>query len=51
VKALQRAAVRDRLAQLGVEQAIMTPEDFDARIARETAVARTLAQAAGIAVK
>jgi hypothetical protein len=30
---------------------IMTPEAFDARIAKETAIAVTLAKAAGIAVK
>jgi tripartite-type tricarboxylate transporter receptor subunit TctC len=51
VKALESATVKERLAKLGVEPMIMQPEDFDARIAKETRVALELAKAAGIAVK
>jgi tripartite-type tricarboxylate transporter receptor subunit TctC len=51
VKGLEDPTVRDKLAKLGVEPMIMTPEAFDARIAKETAIAVTLAKAAGIAVK
>ena len=47
-KALQSAEVKERLGKLGVETAIMQPEDFDARIAKETAIAEQLAKAAGI---
>ena len=51
VKGLEDASVKEKLAKLGVEPMIMTPEAFDARIAKETAIAVTLAKAAGIAVK
>ena len=51
VKGLQDAGVRDKLAKLGVEPLIMTPDAFDARIAKETPLAVTLAKAAGIAAK
>ena len=47
-KALHSAEVKERLGKLGVETAIMQPEDFDARIAKETAIAEQLAKAAGI---
>jgi tripartite-type tricarboxylate transporter receptor subunit TctC len=43
--------VKDKLAKLGVEEMIMTPEEFDARIAKEAPIAMTLAKAAGIAAK
>jgi tripartite-type tricarboxylate transporter receptor subunit TctC len=43
--------VKDKLAALGVEPMTMSPEDFDARIAREAAIALKLATAAGIAIK
>jgi tripartite-type tricarboxylate transporter receptor subunit TctC len=51
VKGLQDPSVRDKLAKLGVEEMIMTPEDFDARIAKEAAIAMALAKAAGIAAR
>jgi tripartite-type tricarboxylate transporter receptor subunit TctC len=43
--------VKEKMAKLGVEDMITTPDEFDARIARETAVAAKLAQAAGLAPK
>ena len=51
VKGLEDASVKEKFAKLGVEPMIMTPEAFDERIAKETAIAVTLAKAAGIAVK
>jgi tripartite-type tricarboxylate transporter receptor subunit TctC len=51
VSGLEDPVVREKLAKLGVEEMIMQPEDFDARIAREAPVAMTLAKAAGIAAK
>jgi tripartite-type tricarboxylate transporter receptor subunit TctC len=51
VNGLKDPAVKEKLAKLGVEDMIMQPEDFDARIARETPIAMTLAKAAGIAAK
>ena len=51
VKGLEDASVQEKLAKLAVEPMIMTPEAFDARIAKEAALAVTLAKAAGIAVK
>ena len=51
VKALNNPAIREKLAKLGVESMVMQPEDFDARVAKETAIAATLAKAAGIAAQ
>jgi tripartite-type tricarboxylate transporter receptor subunit TctC len=51
VNGLRDPSVKEKLAKLGVEELIMTPEDFDARIAKEAPIALTLAKAAGIAVK
>jgi tripartite-type tricarboxylate transporter receptor subunit TctC len=48
VKAIETPSVKEKLAKLGVEPMIMTPEDFDARIAKEAAIAVTLAKAANI---
>ncbi|HEY2184916.1 MAG TPA: tripartite tricarboxylate transporter substrate-binding protein [Xanthobacteraceae bacterium] len=48
VKGIENAAVREKLAKLGVEPMIMRPEEFDARIAREAGLAVTLAKAAHI---
>jgi tripartite-type tricarboxylate transporter receptor subunit TctC len=48
VKAIRNPAIQAKLAQLGVEEMIMTPEAFDARVAKETAIAKTLAKAANI---
>ena len=51
VKGLQDSSVKEKLSKLGVEDMIMQPDDFDARIAREAPIAVALAQAAGIAAK
>jgi len=51
VNGLSDPSVKDKLAKLGVEPLIMTPDEFDARIAKEAPIAMTLAKAAGIAVK
>jgi tripartite-type tricarboxylate transporter receptor subunit TctC len=51
VSGLKDPAVKEKLAKFGVEEMIMQPEDFDARIAREAPIAMTLAKAAGIAAK
>jgi tripartite-type tricarboxylate transporter receptor subunit TctC len=51
VQGLADAAVKEKLAKLGVEEMIMSPDDFDARIAREAPIALQLAKAAGIAAK
>src|SRR4029434_6654424 len=46
VRGLEDASVKDKLATLGVEPLIMTPEAFDARIAKEAPIAVVLAKAA-----
>jgi tripartite-type tricarboxylate transporter receptor subunit TctC len=51
VKGLQDLSVKEKLSKLGVEEMIMQPDDFDARIAREAPIAVALARAAGIAAK
>ncbi len=51
VNGLEDPGVKERLAKLGVEPLIMTPQAFDARIAREAPMAVELAKAAGIAAK
>ena len=51
VAAIESAAVQERLSKLGVEPMIMTPEDFDARVAKEAGIAVQLAKAANIAVQ
>jgi tripartite-type tricarboxylate transporter receptor subunit TctC len=48
VKAIRNPAVQQKLAQLGVEELIMTPEAFDARIAKEVEIAKKLTKAANI---
>jgi tripartite-type tricarboxylate transporter receptor subunit TctC len=48
VKAIRNPATQGKLAQLGVEELIMTPEDFDARIAKEAEIAKKLTKAANI---
>jgi tripartite-type tricarboxylate transporter receptor subunit TctC len=48
VKALDNAVTQEKLTKLGVEPMIMSPEAFDARIAKEADIARTLAKAAHI---
>jgi tripartite-type tricarboxylate transporter receptor subunit TctC len=51
VKALGSASVQGKLKSLGVELMIMTPDDFDRRVASEVASAAVLAKAAGIAAQ
>jgi tripartite-type tricarboxylate transporter receptor subunit TctC len=51
VRALRDPGVREKLAKLGAEPMIETPDAFDQRIAREAPIARALAKAVGIAVK
>jgi tripartite-type tricarboxylate transporter receptor subunit TctC len=48
VKSLDAAVVKAKLANMGVEPMIMKPEDFDARVAKETRIAVELARAAQI---
>jgi tripartite-type tricarboxylate transporter receptor subunit TctC len=48
VKAINNPATKEKLTTLGVEQMIMTPDAFDARIAKEAELAKTLAKAAKI---
>ncbi len=48
VKAIESSSVQEKLARLGVEPMIMSPDDFDARIAKEAQMAVTLAKAANI---
>jgi tripartite-type tricarboxylate transporter receptor subunit TctC len=48
VKAIGSPATQGKLAALGVEQMIMAPEDFDARVAKEADIAVKLAKAAKI---
>jgi tripartite-type tricarboxylate transporter receptor subunit TctC len=51
VNGLRDPAVKEKLGKLGVEEMVMSADDFDARIAREAPIAVALAKAAGIAVK
>ena len=51
VKALRNPAIVEKLAKLGVDQMIMTPEDMDAMVKAEVEAAGPLAKAAGIAAK
>jgi tripartite-type tricarboxylate transporter receptor subunit TctC len=51
VKGLRNPSVSEKLVGLGVEPMIMTPADFDARVAKETRTSVELARAAGIAVQ
>jgi tripartite-type tricarboxylate transporter receptor subunit TctC len=51
VGAIENAAVQERLSKLGVEPMIMSTTDFDARVAKEAAIAVQLAKAANIAVQ
>jgi tripartite-type tricarboxylate transporter receptor subunit TctC len=48
VKALETPSVNEKLVTMGVEPMIMTPADFDTRVAKETRIATGLAKAAGI---
>jgi len=41
---LTDTSAKEKLAKLGVDKMITTPEEFDARIAREVAIATTLAK-------
>mgnify|MGYP001236546226 CR=1 FL=1 len=49
VKGMSTEITKARYAKLGAEPMIMTPEAFDARIARETKIAVELAKATGLA--
>lgn len=49
VKALESETNKGRFAKLGVAPVVMTPEAFDARIAREAKIAVELAKATGLA--
>jgi tripartite-type tricarboxylate transporter receptor subunit TctC len=51
VKALASENVQGKLRNIGVEPMIMTPEEFDKRVAAEVANAGVLAKAAGIAAQ
>ena len=51
VKALRNPAIVEKLAKLGVDQMIMTPEQMDAMVKAEVEAAGPLAKAAGIAAK
>ena len=51
IKGLQTPANKERFNKLGVEPLIMTPEAFDARIAKEVKIAAELAKATGLAPK
>ena len=51
VAAIGSPAVKERLGKLGVEPMIMTPEEVDARVAKEAGIAVALAKAANIAVQ
>ena len=48
VAAIESLAVHDKLAKFGVEPMLMSPEDFDARVAKEAGIAVKLAKAANI---
>ena len=51
VQAVESPSVKERFAKLGVEAMITSPEDFDARIAREAVIAHDLARAAQISAQ
>ena len=48
VKAINNPATQEKLKTIGVETMIMTPEAFDARIAKEVVIAKELTKAAKI---
>ena len=48
IKAINNPATKAKLGMLGVEQMVMAPDDFDARIVKEFEIAKTLAKAANI---
>jgi tripartite-type tricarboxylate transporter receptor subunit TctC len=47
-KSVESSSVKEKLSTLGVEPMVMSPEDFDARIAKEAGIAMALAKAAHI---
>jgi tripartite-type tricarboxylate transporter receptor subunit TctC len=51
VKALEDPAVKQKLTAVGADLDIMPPEEFDQRIARETAIAVNIAKAAGLSAR
>jgi tripartite-type tricarboxylate transporter receptor subunit TctC len=48
VSALENPSVKEKLVSFGVESMIMSPADFDTRIAKETRISVELAKAVGI---
>ena len=48
IKGLESDASKARFVKLGVEPMVMTPEAFDARVAKETKIAVELAKAVGL---
>ena len=51
VAAIKGPTMKEKLAALGVEPLVMSPADFDARVAREAALAIDLAKAVHLAVQ
>jgi tripartite-type tricarboxylate transporter receptor subunit TctC len=49
-KSLQTADLAERMAKLGAEQMLMTPQEFDAYIKAEIKINAALVKAAGITV-
>ena len=48
VKAINNPATKAKLTTLGVQEMVMAPDAFDARIAKEADLAKKLVQAAHI---
>ena len=48
LKALQEPRTRERLAALGVDPLLMTPDEFDAHVQKEIAVNAALVKAIGL---
>jgi tripartite-type tricarboxylate transporter receptor subunit TctC len=48
VKGIENPLVKEKLAKIGVESMVLTPDEFDARIAKEASIAVALAKAANI---
>ena len=51
LKALQDPKVKERLATLGVEPLTLTPDEFDALVARDVALSAALVKSAGLKVQ
>jgi tripartite-type tricarboxylate transporter receptor subunit TctC len=48
VKGIENPLIKEKLAKIGVESMVLTPDEFDARIAKEASIAVALAKAANI---